>query len=68
MKGNMEQNTTQNNDMRLISIPEACKRLGIGHWAVYQQINKRALKTVKIGGRRLVCVKSLNEFITTMEI
>ena len=54
-------------DMRLISIPEACKRLGIGHWAVYQQINKRALKTVKIGKRRLVSVKSLNEFIASLE-
>jgi len=54
-------------DMCLISIPEACKRLGIGSWAMYQQINKKALKTVKIGGRRLVCIKSLNEFIVAME-
>jgi len=63
----MEQNTTKDNDMRLISISEACKWLGIGHWAVYQQINKRALKTVKIGGRRLICVKALNEFISSLE-
>jgi len=61
----MEQNAAK--DTRLLSIPEVCKRLGIGHWAVYQQINKRALKTVKIGGRRLVSAKSLNEFITEME-
>jgi excisionase family DNA binding protein len=61
----MEQNN--DNDMRLISLPEACKRLGIGSWAMYQQINKKTLKTVKIGGRRLVCIKSLNEFIVAME-
>lgn len=57
----------QDTDMRLISIPEASKRLGIGIWAVYQQINKRALKTVKIGGRRLVSVKALDEFINSLE-
>ena len=54
-------------DMRLFSIREVCKRLGIGHWAVYQQINKKALKTVKIGKRRLVSVKALNDFITSLE-
>ena len=63
----MEQNITKDIDMRLMSIKEACKRLGIGHWAVYQQINKGALKTVKIGGRRLVSVKTFNEFITSSE-
>jgi excisionase family DNA binding protein len=55
------------NDTRLISILEACKWLGISSWALYQQINKRNLKTVKIGGRRLVSIKSLNEFIESME-
>jgi len=63
----MEQITTKDNDIRLLSIPEASKRLGIGHWAVYQQINKRALKTVKIGKRRLVSVNALNEFISSLE-
>jgi len=66
-KENMEQNITKTNDTRLISIPEACKWLGIGHWAVYQQINKRALKTVKIGKRRLVSIRALNEFVASME-
>ena len=61
----MDQNIKE--DMRLISIPETCKRLGIGHWAVYQQINKKALKTVKIGKRRLVSVKALNDFIVSRE-
>jgi len=54
-------------DLRLISIPEVCKRLGIGHWAVYQQINKRTLRTVKIGKRRLVSTNALNDFIKSLE-
>jgi len=63
----MEQNTTKDNDIRLISVPEACKRLGIGQWNVYQQINKNALKSVKIGKRRLISVNALNHFIKTLE-
>jgi Predicted transcriptional regulator len=63
----MEQIIIDNTDMRLLSIPEASKRLGIGVWAVYQQMNKGALKTIKIGGRRLIAVKTLNEFIKSME-
>jgi excisionase family DNA binding protein len=63
----MEQNSIKTNSLRLLSIPEVCKRLGIGHWAVYQQINKRALKTVKIGKRRLVSTKALEDFITSLE-
>ena len=53
--------------MQLLNISEVCQRLGIGHWAVYQQINNRALKTVKIGKRRLVSVESLQNFIKSME-
>jgi excisionase family DNA binding protein len=54
-------------NIRLISIPEACKRLGIGHWLVYQQINKKALKSVKIGKRRLISINALDDFIKAQE-
>jgi excisionase family DNA binding protein len=63
----MEQNMTKDTDMRLMSIPEACKRLGIGHWSVYRQINRNALKSVKIGKRRLISVRALNQFIASLE-
>ena len=63
----MEQNNYKDTDMRLISIPEACKQLGIGSWSVYQLINRQALKTVKIGKRRLVSIRALNEFIELSE-
>ncbi len=64
----MGHNTTTNDtDIRLISISEACKRLGISHWSIYQQINNKALKTVKLGGRRLVREQTLSEFVKAME-
>ena len=63
----MEQKRANDTQMRLMSIPEASKRLGIGIWAVYQQINKKMLKTVKVGRRRLVSTRAIEEFITTME-
>ena len=62
----MEQNI-KDAELRLLSIPEACKRLGIGHWAMYQQIHRKALKTVKIGKRRLVSTRALEDFINSME-
>jgi excisionase family DNA binding protein len=52
---------------RLINIPDVCKILGVGHWMVYKQINEKALKTIKIGRRRLVSVDALNEFIKSLE-
>ena len=63
----MEQIIKNDADMRLISVTETSKRLGIGVWAVYQQMNKGALKTIKLGGRRLVSVNTLNEFIRSLE-
>jgi excisionase family DNA binding protein len=63
----MEQKNTKDKDMRLMSIPEVCERLSIGHWMVYRQIHSKALKTVKIGKRRLVSTRALDEFINSME-
>ena len=62
----MEQNITDT-DVRLMSMSEVCERLGISLWAVNQQIEKRTLKSVRIGKRRMVSTRALNEFITTME-
>ena len=54
-------------DVCLLSVKEACKRLGIGHWAVYQQIHKHNLKSVKIGKRRLISTRAIEEFIVNQE-
>ena len=64
----MNQNSvTDHPDLRLISVSEASERLGVGHWSIYQLINKNALKTVKIGARRLVSLRSINRFIEKLE-
>ena len=63
----MEQRNIKDDELRLMSIPEVCERLGIGNWMVYQQIRKNTLKTVKIGRRRLVSARALNDFIDLME-
>jgi excisionase family DNA binding protein len=55
------------NDLRLLSVKEACERLGIRHWAFYQLVHQHALKTLKIGKRRLVSTRALNEFIDNLE-
>ncbi len=63
----MEQSNNINNEVRLLSVKEAGSRLGIGHWAVYQLIHQHALKTVKIGKRRLISSRAIDEFITGQE-
>lgn len=43
----------------LITIPEACAALRISRWSLYQLINKRRLKTVRIDRRRLIATIDL---------
>jgi len=62
----MEQKSKET-DVCLLSVKETCKRLGIGHYTVYQQIHKNKLKTVKIGKRRLISTKAIDEFIASQE-
>jgi len=59
----VEQIINKDAETRLLNLTEVCKRLSIGHCGVYNLINKRALKTVKIGRRRLVSMQALKEFI-----
>lgn len=66
-KEKMEQNNMSGADMRLLSIPEACERLGIGRYAIYQNISKRTLKSIKIGRRRLVSNRAIVEFVNESE-
>ncbi|MEC3979631.1 helix-turn-helix domain-containing protein [Amycolatopsis sp. H20-H5] len=43
----------------LLSVVEAADALRISRWALYQLINKRRLKTVRIRSRRLVAPADL---------
>jgi excisionase family DNA binding protein len=52
-----------NSDCQLYSINEAAQRLGLGRTGIYSLIAERKLKTVRIGRRRLVARKALEEFV-----
>ncbi|MDL2327868.1 helix-turn-helix domain-containing protein [Ruminococcaceae bacterium OttesenSCG-928-A11] len=54
-------------DLTLLGLDQVKEYLGIGHGHLYKLINSNKLRTVKIGARRLVSVKSLREFITQLE-
>lgn len=47
----------------LLSVPEACDALRISRWALYQLINKRRLKTVRIDRRRFIAPADLVTFV-----
>lgn len=47
----------------LLTIPEACDALRISRWSLYQLINKRRLKTVRIDRRRLVVPADLTALV-----
>jgi excisionase family DNA binding protein len=47
----------------LLTISEVCDALRISRWAVYQLINKRRLKSVRIKSRRLIAPADLTAFI-----
>lgn len=46
---------------RLLSIPDAAQRLGIGRSLLYQEIAAGNLRTVKVGRRRLVPAAALRD-------
>lgn len=55
--------TNSDSSPLLLSIPEACDALRISRWALYQLINKRRLKTVRIDRRRLIAPADLTALV-----
>lgn len=55
--------TTTDSAPLLITIPEACAALRISRWSLYQLINKRRLKTVRIDRRRLIATTDLTALV-----
>lgn len=51
----------------LISVEQACERLGISRMTFYRLLRNDELKTAKIGRRRMVSPTELNRFVTRME-
>lgn len=52
-----------NSDNQLISINETARLLGIGRTNVYNRINSSEIDAVRIGGRRLIKLASVQAFI-----
>ncbi|NLE82380.1 MAG: helix-turn-helix domain-containing protein [Rhodococcus sp.] len=52
---------------RLHSIPAVQERLGVGRTAIFGLINSGALRSVKVGKRRLISEAAICEFIDQLE-
>ena len=50
----------------LISVHAARKMLGIGHTKIYQLIENKDIKSVKIGSRRMVIVSSVHDLVARL--
>jgi excisionase family DNA binding protein len=48
---------------KLLDINEACEALRISRWSMYQLINARSIKTVRVRGRHLIAPQDLDDFI-----
>jgi excisionase family DNA binding protein len=51
----------------MLSVAEACKRLGFSKWMLYRQMSEGKLASVKVGSRRLIPVRAIKEFIRKLE-
>jgi excisionase family DNA binding protein len=51
----------------LVSVEQACERLGISRMTFYRLLRRDELRTAKIGRRRMVSPTELNRFVARME-
>jgi excisionase family DNA binding protein len=51
---------------RLLSIPQACRLLGIGRSSLYERLSSRQIRSVKLGRRRLVPREAVDEFVANL--
>lgn len=51
---------------RLLGLGEACQALRISRWSLYQLINQRRIKTVRVNGRHLIAPKDLDDFVENL--
>lgn len=51
----------------MLSVAEACGKLGIGRTTLYKLIRKKIIKSMKIEGRRLISMKAIEQFIEQRE-
>lgn len=54
---------TTGDDLRLLTVDEACDRLRVSRWTFYRLVNAGELATVRIHSRRLVTQQALAAFL-----
>lgn len=59
--------TTKGTPPRLLTVEEACRKLRVSRWSLYQLIRANQLATVRIGRRRLVAESAIDRFIEERE-
>ena len=50
-----------------VSPGEAAKLIGVGRTKIYELISSGALRSVKVGARRLITMTALQEWISSLE-
>ncbi|MDO3645654.1 helix-turn-helix domain-containing protein [Nocardia mangyaensis] len=50
----------------LLTIPEACERLRLSRWSIYQLIHRRELTSIKIGRRRFISTAEVDRFVANL--
>lgn len=51
-----------------VSPAEAARRMGIGRTILYELISAGSLKSIKIGSRRLIAVKAIEDCLAAHEV
>jgi excisionase family DNA binding protein len=50
----------------LLSVPEACKKIGVGKTTLYTLVTEKKIAVAKIGNRSLFSEAELDRFIATL--
>lgn len=59
--------TRHNVDMIALSIPQAAQSLGISRSLLYKLLERQIIRSFHIGGRHLISVAAIDEFIKAQE-
>jgi excisionase family DNA binding protein len=52
---------------QLLTVAETCDVLRISRWTFYRLVQRRQLKTIKLGSRRLVTATALQHLVARLE-
>jgi excisionase family DNA binding protein len=55
--------TVQNTDSMLVGLPEAARRMGLGISTIKLLVQRKELRSLTVGKRRLIPVAAIDEFV-----